>query len=75
MAVEHQASAEPTVEENGEQEAEPLKNGPAHSSEAEGSDGVLTPAMEEPNSNTIQSETPFILAAFFYYYLCIVFNK
>ncbi|GAA6107308.1 eukaryotic translation initiation factor 4 gamma 3 isoform X7 [Tachysurus ichikawai] len=54
VAVEHQASAEPTVEENGEQEAEPLKNGPAHSSEAEGSDGVLTPAMEEPNSNTIQ---------------------
>ncbi|XP_060749605.1 eukaryotic translation initiation factor 4 gamma 3 isoform X5 [Tachysurus vachellii] len=54
VAVEHQASAELTVEENGEQEAEPLKNGPAHSSEAEGSDGFLTPALEEPNSNTIQ---------------------
>ncbi|XP_058265223.1 eukaryotic translation initiation factor 4 gamma 3 isoform X4 [Hemibagrus wyckioides] len=53
VAVEHRASAEPTVEENGEQEAEPLKNGPEHSSEAEGSDGVLTPALEEPNSSTI----------------------
>ncbi|XP_026776818.3 eukaryotic translation initiation factor 4 gamma 3 isoform X4 [Pangasianodon hypophthalmus] len=54
VAVEHRASAETPVEENGEQEAEPLKNGPEHSSEAESSDGVLTPALEEPNSNTIQ---------------------
>ncbi|XP_053542081.1 eukaryotic translation initiation factor 4 gamma 3 isoform X3 [Ictalurus punctatus] len=54
VAVEHRSSAETPVEENGEQEAEPLKNGPEHSSEAESSDGVLTPALEEPNSNTIQ---------------------
>ncbi|KAK3518895.1 hypothetical protein QTP70_014938 [Hemibagrus guttatus] len=53
VVMEHRASAEPTVEENGEQEAEPLKNGPEHSSEAEGSDGVLTPALEEPESSTI----------------------
>ncbi|TSM04816.1 Eukaryotic translation initiation factor 4 gamma 3 [Bagarius yarrelli] len=55
VALEHEASADPTVEENGEQETEPLKNGPEHSSEAESSDGVLTPALEEPNSNTIQN--------------------
>lgn len=59
VAVEHHASAETPVEENGEQEVEPLKNGPDLSSEAESSDGVLTPAPEEPNSSTIQSEAHF----------------
>ncbi|XP_053339176.1 eukaryotic translation initiation factor 4 gamma 3 isoform X2 [Clarias gariepinus] len=54
VTVDHRASAETPVEENGEQEAEPLKNGPEHSSEAESSDGGLTPALEESNSNTIQ---------------------
>lgn len=63
VALEHEASADPTVEENGEQEAEPLKNGPEHSSEAESSDGVLTPALEEPNSDTIQSTTPPLLTS------------
>ncbi|XP_060794242.1 eukaryotic translation initiation factor 4 gamma 3 isoform X3 [Neoarius graeffei] len=54
VAVEYRASAETPGEENGEQETEPLKNGPEHSSEAESSDGVLTAALEESNSNTIQ---------------------
>lgn len=59
VAVEYRASAETPGEENGEQETEPLKNGPEHSSEAESSDGVLTAALEESNSNTIQSEAHF----------------
>lgn len=59
LAEEHQASVETPVEENGEQEAEPLKNGPELSSEAECSDGVLTTALEESNSNTNQSEAHF----------------
>lgn len=59
VAEEHHASAETPVEENGEQEKEPLKNGPELSSEAESSDGVLTPALDELNGNTIQSEAHF----------------
>ncbi|KAI5095655.1 eukaryotic translation initiation factor 4 gamma 3 isoform X5, partial [Silurus meridionalis] len=54
VTVEHRALAETPVEENGEQENEPLKNGPEQSSEAESNDEVLTPALQEPNSNTIQ---------------------
>ncbi|XP_066528771.1 eukaryotic translation initiation factor 4 gamma 3 isoform X4 [Hoplias malabaricus] len=42
-----------SIEENGEQEAEPLRNGPEHTTEAENSDGVLTSALKEASTNAI----------------------
>ncbi|XP_062871620.1 eukaryotic translation initiation factor 4 gamma 3 isoform X3 [Trichomycterus rosablanca] len=47
VSVERRASAGTPLEENGEQEAEPLKNGPELSSEAESGDGVNAPGLIE----------------------------
>lgn len=56
VCVERQDTTEAPFEENGEQEVEPLKNGPEHTSEAESSDGVLTPALKESSTSAIQSK-------------------
>ncbi|XP_017565077.1 eukaryotic translation initiation factor 4 gamma 3 isoform X5 [Pygocentrus nattereri] len=54
VGVERRSSTAAPVEENGEQEAEPLRNGPEHTSETESSDEVLAPALKEPSNNAIQ---------------------
>ncbi|KAI4881286.1 hypothetical protein NFI96_032553 [Prochilodus magdalenae] len=54
VGVERRSSTAAPVEENGEQEAEPLRNGPEYTSEIESTDGVLTPALKEPATNAIQ---------------------
>uniref|UniRef100_A0AAR2JGJ1 Eukaryotic translation initiation factor 4 gamma 3 n=1 Tax=Pygocentrus nattereri TaxID=42514 RepID=A0AAR2JGJ1_PYGNA len=51
VGVERRSSTAAPVEENGEQEAEPLRNGPEHTSETESSDEVLAPALKEPSNN------------------------
>uniref|UniRef100_A0A4W4F1D7 Eukaryotic translation initiation factor 4 gamma 3 n=1 Tax=Electrophorus electricus TaxID=8005 RepID=A0A4W4F1D7_ELEEL len=48
---ERRASAGVPPEENGEQEAEPLRNGPAHIPETESSDGVPATVLKEPTPN------------------------
>lgn len=50
--MERRSSAETPVEENGEQETEPMKNGPELGSEVELEDGVSADALME----TIQSK-------------------
>ncbi|KAF7689961.1 hypothetical protein HF521_011765 [Silurus meridionalis] len=58
VIVEHLASAETPADEIEAQEAEPPKNEPEPSSEDESNDGVLSP-VEEPNNNTMHTETYF----------------
>ncbi|XP_057176111.1 eukaryotic translation initiation factor 4 gamma 3 isoform X2 [Triplophysa rosa] len=48
VEVERRPSVGAALEENGEQEAEPLRNGAEHSSETESSDGIHTSAVREP---------------------------
>ncbi|XP_022533176.2 eukaryotic translation initiation factor 4 gamma 3 isoform X3 [Astyanax mexicanus] len=54
VCVERRSSTAAPVEENGEQEAEPLRNGPEHTPEADSSEGVPTPALKEASTNAIQ---------------------
>ncbi|XP_052449626.1 eukaryotic translation initiation factor 4 gamma 3 isoform X2 [Carassius gibelio] len=48
VEVERRPSAETMLEENGEQEVEPLRNGAEHASETESSDSMHPPAVKEP---------------------------
>ncbi|XP_026096921.1 eukaryotic translation initiation factor 4 gamma 3 isoform X5 [Carassius auratus] len=48
VEVERRPSAGAVLEENGEQEAEPLRNGAEHTSETESSDSIHPPAVKEP---------------------------
>ncbi|XP_016135657.1 eukaryotic translation initiation factor 4 gamma 3-like [Sinocyclocheilus grahami] len=48
VEVEWRPSAGPVLEENGEQEAEPLRNGAEHASETESSESMHPPAVKEP---------------------------
>ncbi|XP_043080532.1 eukaryotic translation initiation factor 4 gamma 3 isoform X1 [Puntigrus tetrazona] len=48
VEVERRPSAGAVLEENGEQEAEPLRNGAEHASETESSDSTHPPAVKEP---------------------------
>ncbi|XP_051515924.1 eukaryotic translation initiation factor 4 gamma 3-like isoform X4 [Myxocyprinus asiaticus] len=48
VEVEKRPSAGAVLEENGEQEAEPLRNGAEHVSETESSDSIHTPVAKEP---------------------------
>ncbi|KAA0707065.1 Eukaryotic translation initiation factor 4 gamma 3 [Triplophysa tibetana] len=48
VEVERRPSVGAALEENGEQEAEPLRNGAEHASETESSDGIHTSAVREP---------------------------
>uniref|UniRef100_A0A9J8BEC5 Eukaryotic translation initiation factor 4 gamma, 3b n=1 Tax=Cyprinus carpio carpio TaxID=630221 RepID=A0A9J8BEC5_CYPCA len=48
VEVERRPSAGAVLEENGEQEVEPLRNGAEHASETESSDSMHTPAVKEP---------------------------
>ncbi|RXN02638.1 eukaryotic translation initiation factor 4 gamma 3 isoform X4 [Labeo rohita] len=48
VEVERRPSAGAVLEENGEQEVEPLRNGAEHASETESSDSIHPPAVKEP---------------------------
>ncbi|XP_056589766.1 eukaryotic translation initiation factor 4 gamma 3 isoform X10 [Triplophysa dalaica] len=48
VEVERRPSVGAVLEENGEQEAEPIRNGAEHASETESSDGIHTSAVREP---------------------------
>uniref|UniRef100_A0A8C2GUF1 Eukaryotic translation initiation factor 4 gamma, 3b n=1 Tax=Cyprinus carpio TaxID=7962 RepID=A0A8C2GUF1_CYPCA len=48
VEVERVPSAGAVLEENGEQEVEPLRNGAEHTSETESNDSMHTPAVKEP---------------------------
>uniref|UniRef100_A0A671PCH7 Eukaryotic translation initiation factor 4 gamma 3-like n=1 Tax=Sinocyclocheilus anshuiensis TaxID=1608454 RepID=A0A671PCH7_9TELE len=48
VEVERRPSAGAVLEENGEQEVEPLRNGAEHASETENSDSIHPPAVKEP---------------------------
>lgn len=48
VEVERRPSAGAVIEENGEQEVEPLRNGAEHTSETESSDSMHPPAVKEP---------------------------
>ncbi|XP_052397272.1 eukaryotic translation initiation factor 4 gamma 3 isoform X4 [Carassius gibelio] len=48
VELERRPSAGAVLEENGEQEAEPLRNGAEHTSETESSDSIHPPAVKEP---------------------------
>lgn len=48
VEVERRPSAGAVLEENGEQEVEPLRNGAEHTSETESSDSIHPPAVKEP---------------------------
>lgn len=48
VEVERRPSVGAALEENGEQEAEPLRNGAEHASETESSDGMHISAVKEP---------------------------
>lgn len=48
VEVERRPSAGAVLEENGEQEVEPLRNGAEHASETESSDSMHLPAVKEP---------------------------
>lgn len=48
VEVERRPSVGAVLEENGEQEAEPLRNGAEHASETESSEGIHTSAVREP---------------------------
>ncbi|XP_016380086.1 eukaryotic translation initiation factor 4 gamma 3-like isoform X2 [Sinocyclocheilus rhinocerous] len=48
VEVERRPSTGAVLEENGEQEVEPLRNGAEHASETESSDSIHPPAVKEP---------------------------
>ncbi|XP_073795005.1 eukaryotic translation initiation factor 4 gamma 3 isoform X9 [Danio rerio] len=48
VEVERRPSVGAVLEENGEQEVEPLRNGAEHTSETESSDSIHPPAVKEP---------------------------
>ncbi|XP_051517230.1 eukaryotic translation initiation factor 4 gamma 3-like isoform X3 [Myxocyprinus asiaticus] len=48
VEVERMPSVAAVLEENGEQEAEPLRNGAEHASETESSDSIHPPVVKEP---------------------------
>lgn len=58
VEVERRPSVEAALEENGEQEAEPLRNGAEHTSETESSDGIHTSAVREPLIKAVPREDP-----------------
>ncbi|XP_067228544.1 eukaryotic translation initiation factor 4 gamma 3 isoform X2 [Chanodichthys erythropterus] len=53
VEVERRPSVGAVLEENGEQEVEPQRNGAEHSSETESSDSIHPPAVKEPLIKTV----------------------
>ncbi|XP_059396208.1 eukaryotic translation initiation factor 4 gamma 3-like isoform X9 [Carassius carassius] len=58
VEVERRPSAGAVLEENGEQEAEPLRNGAEHTSETESSDSIHPPAVKVPLIKAVPPEPP-----------------
>ncbi|XP_052397273.1 eukaryotic translation initiation factor 4 gamma 3 isoform X5 [Carassius gibelio] len=56
VELERRPSAGAVLEENGEQEAEPLRNGAEHTSETESSDSIHPPAVKEPLIEAVPPE-------------------